>query len=405
MLTGDLSRFRIHGDCIKPSYITRRHAHRYIPLCRTLIGLFRSHVGRRRGELDDALLDLEGGRTDYKVMRGLAKLLEEACEFHPEREMDYTEFRQRVFSLVQNHYPIVTKPDLVHPRTREDVLSSIAEELGVPPLDVESLLYGDLPENQILSSFQGNVTPESLLKRYNLALAQAVLYHAVDMQIILSRDYRVVFQYLRLSRLMHDIRKIPEGWDIRITGPASLFSNTQRYGVRMAVFLPGLLLAKGWSMRANVQTPEGTKQFLLDSNSGLTSHYTPLPPFDSRVEESFFNKFAKKNRGWTIEREGDLVDLGGSVFIPDFTFRRKDGRTVHGKTVHMEIVGYWTPEYLAKKMEKIRKTGPDRLIVAVNRSLNCGREDFKGEWIDYTTGIRIKDVLERLERVAGDRLS
>lgn len=395
MLTGDLSRYRIQGDDIRPSYITRRNAVRYIPLCGTLIGLFRSHVGKQRRNLDDALLDFEGGRTDYKVMRGLAKLLEEACEFHPIKEMDFTAFRERVFSLAQNRYPIVTKPDLVHPKTRGDVLSEIAGEMDVPSSDVESLLYGDLPENQILSSFRAGVTPETLLKRYNLALAQAVLYHAVEMRIFLTGSYRVVFQYLRLSRLMHDIGKTPEGYDIRITGPASLFSNTQRYGIRMAAFLPGLLLANTWNMTAGIQTPEGIKRFYLDSGSGLTSHYTPLPPFDSKVEETFFTKFAKKERGWKIEREGDLIDLGGSVFIPDFIFRSKDG-----KIVHMEIVGYWTPEYLAKKMDKIRKVGSDRLIVAVNRSLNCSREDFKGEWIDYTTGIQIKDVLERLERAA-----
>jgi predicted nuclease of restriction endonuclease-like RecB superfamily len=400
MLTGDLARFRIQGDQIKPSYITRRHSGRYIPLGGALIKLFRSNVGKPRIEIDEALLELEEGRIDYKVARGLAKLLDEACEFRPITEMNYAAFRARVFSLAQSHYPIVSKPDLMHPKTRDDVLAAIAAETGVSPPEMETFLYGDLPENLILSSFKPDVTPESLLRRYNLALAQAVLYHAVEMRIRITGDYRVVFQYLRLSRLMHDIRKVPEGYDVRINGPASIFSNTQRYGVRMAMFLPGLILADGWSMRADVRTPEGTKLFLLNSNSGLTSHYKPTPPFDSRVEETFFNKFANKDRGWTIEREGDIVVLDDSVFIPDFTFRREDG-----KTVHFEIVGYWTPEYLAKKMSKIRKAGPELLIVAVNRSLNCGREDFKGEWIDYTTGIKIKTVLERLERIGDSKNS
>jgi predicted nuclease of restriction endonuclease-like RecB superfamily len=397
MLTGDLARFSIQGDMVKPRYITRRNAFRYIHLCRALIELYRSHVGQPMGHLQHALLEIEGGRPDYKIMRGLAKLLDEACEFSPVKEMDYPAFRERVFSFIQPHYPVVTKPNLVHPRGRLDVLSAIGAEVGVSSSEVEALLYGDLPENRILSSFQGNLTPEGLLKRYNLALAQAVLYHAKGMRIRITGDFRVLFHYLRLSRLMHDIRKIPDGYDVLIDGPASLFSNTQRYGVRMAVFLPGLLLAKGWSMAADSRTSEGIKKFLLNSNSGLTSHYPSLPPFDSKVEETFFCKFAKKKREWTIEREGDIVVLKDSVFIPDFTFRRGDG-----KIVNMEIVGYWTPEYLTKKMSKIHKTGPDRLIVAVNRSLNCGREDFKGEWIDYTTGIRIKDVLERLERVAGE---
>jgi uncharacterized protein len=394
MLTADLARFRIHGDRISPSFISRRHAPRYLTLCRQLIELFRSCVGKPKSGIDDALLEIEGERTDYRIMRGLSKLLEEACRFTPIKEMDYAGFRERVFSLAQRYYPILPKADLLHPKTRDDALSEIACETGVPPSEIEILLYGDLPENQILRSFQADVTPESLLRRYNLALAQAVLYHAVDMRIHVTGGYRVVFQYLRLSRLMHEIRRTSDGYNVRINGPASLFSNTQRYGVRMAMFLPGLILADHWSMTADVKTPEGVKIFSLDSNSGLTSHYRGIPPFDSKIEEVFFNKFLRKSRGWTIEREGDIVVLNDSVFIPDFTFRREDG-----KTVHMEIVGYWTPEYIEKKMSKINKTGPDRLIVAVNRNLNCSRDDFKGEWIDYTTGIRIKDVLERLERV------
>ncbi|MBN1893553.1 DUF790 family protein [bacterium] len=396
MLTGDLARSRIQGDFIKPSYILRKDAEKYLQLCRELIRIFRARTGGTRAALDEEVLGLEGERTDYKIIRGLARLLEESCEFRPSRDMDYPGFRERVFASVQKHYPVVSKPDLLHPRTRDDVLAEIARETGMPPGEMEACLYGDLPDNCILFSFRPDVTAEGLLKRYNLALAQAVLYRAESARVRVSGDYRTVFQYLRLSRLMHEIRKIPEGYEIEISGPASLFSNTQRYGVRIAVFLPGLLLAKSWSLVADVHTRQGIKMFLLDSNSGLSSHYPAVPPFDSRLEETFFNKFARKSRGWTIEREGDIIVLEDSVFIPDFTFRRNDG-----KKIHMEIVGYWTPEYLAKKMAKIRQAGSDRLILAVNRSLNCSREDFKGEWIDYTTGIRIKDVLERLERAAG----
>lgn len=395
MLTGDQARYSIQGDFIRPSYILRRDADKYLPLCGELIRIYRRHAGKARSELDEAVLNLEGERTDYKIIRGLAKLLEESCEFRPRWDMEFPLFRERVFSIVQKHYPVVSKPDLLHPRLRVDVLSEIAAETGVPPEEVEARLYGDLPDNCILFSFRSDVTAEGLLKRYNLALAQAVLYHAESARVRITGDYRTVFQYLQLSRLMHEIRKIPEGYEMEISGPASLFSNTQRYGVRMAVFLPGLLLAKSWSMVADIKTRQGRKAFLLNSNSGLSSHYSAAPEFDSKVEEMFFNKFSKKKRGWEIQREGDIIILEDSVFMPDFTFRSKDG-----KIVHMEIIGYWTPEYLEKKLSKIRRAGPDRLILAVNRSLNCSRDDFKGEWIDYTTGIRIKDVLERLEQVA-----
>ena len=397
MLTGDLARVRTAGRFIRPVYITRREAPRYLPLCRTLIGIFRRHEGKPRRAIESAVESLEGIRIDYKVLRGLASLLEEACEFRPPRELDYPRFRERVFTLAQARYPIVSRPDLLHANTRERVLEGIASEIGCDPDAIDGLLYGDLPDNRILVSFR-EPTPDALLRRYNLALAQAVLYNAVRMQIHLSGDYRTVFQYLRLSRLMHRIRPSGRGYEITLDGPASLFSNTQRYGIRMSNFLPGLVLAAGWHMRADIRTPDGEKEFLLDDGSGLSSHYTPVPPFDSRLEKEFYTKFSRKKRIWTIEREGDLIVLGDQVMIPDFTFRHADGRTVS-----MEIVGYWTPEYLNRKMEKIRRAGPDRLIVAVNRSLNCSRDDFEGDVIFYRTGIRIRDVLDRLEKMTAGR--
>ena len=75
MLTGDQARYRIQGDFIRPSYILRRDADKYLPLCGELIRIYRRHAGKARSELDEAVLNLEGERTDYKIIRGLAKLL------------------------------------------------------------------------------------------------------------------------------------------------------------------------------------------------------------------------------------------------------------------------------------------------------------------------------------------
>ena len=95
-----------------------------------------------------------------------------------------------------------------------------------------------------------------------------------------------------------------------------------------------------------------------------------------------------------IEREGSLVDLGDTVFIPDFTFRHDDGRTAY-----MEIVGYWTPEYLDNKMKKLKLFKKKNLILAVNSQLNCSRDDFNAEVIFYRTGIKVKAVLNALDEI------
>jgi len=396
MLTADLIRSRTVGDNISPRYITRRYSANYLDDCLKLIGTFEKHIGKTQEELMSALENLEGKRTDFKIFRGLAKLLSEDGEFSPARQINYPALRHSIFSRAQNHYPIVSKSDLLHQNQRDQILSEAAQEFEVPVKVIDGLLYGDLPENQILTSFKTTHTPETLLKRYNLAQAQGLLYRAIRLRILLKEDYRIVFQYIKLSGLMHWITPLPSnGMEIILDGPSSLFRNTQRYGIRMANFLPGLLLAKTWEMRADIQTPQGPKFFYLDPKCGLTSHYSPGKRFDSQIEEKFFIKFTRKEREWTIEREGEVIDLGDSVFIPDFTFRHPDGRSAS-----LEIVGFWTPEYLNKKIGKIKRSKRKNLVLAVNKQLNCSRDDFQGEIMFYRTGLKIGECLEKLEKVA-----
>jgi predicted nuclease of restriction endonuclease-like RecB superfamily len=320
----------------------------------------------------------------------------EKCLFQPVQEIDFSTLRDRVFSFAQNYYPVVSKRDLIHQNTRRDILEKICEELKIQPDEIDTLLYGDLPENQILISFDSEYTPESLLKRYNLAMAQGILYHANRIKTLITSDYRTVFQYIKLSRLIHWIKPVESsGMEIILDGPASLFCNTQRYGIRMSNFLPGLLLAEDWKMTAEINTHEGYKLFHLNSECGLSSHYKRQQPFDSQIEENFYNKFSRKKRDWNIEREGEIIDLGDTIFIPDFTFRHKDGRTAY-----LEIVGFWTPEYLEKKITKLKQAQLTNLILAVNSQLNCSRNDFHGELMFFRTGIRLNEILEKIEKAA-----
>lgn len=155
-----------------------------------------------------------------------------------------------------------------------------------------------------------------------------------------------------------------------------------------------LLKAKKWRMEAVVNTSHwGRKIFRLDHTCGLQSHYPDEPIFDSTAEEAFFEKFARNKKSkWTVEREGSILDLGDTVMIPDFVFRHPDGREVH-----LEIVGFWTPEYLEKKLDKAKRAGLDNLILAVPEALNCAMNAYEGPVLRYKTRLLLKDVFPMLE--------
>ena len=84
--------------------------------------------------------------------------------------------------------------------------------------------------------------------------------------------------------------------------------------------------------------------------------------------------------------------------LPDFGVEHPDGRRAI-----LEIMGFWTPEYLSEKLAKIRAADADNLLIAVSERLDCSADDFEG--IDdrvlwFKSGIHVYDLVELAESYA-----
>jgi len=116
--------------------------------------------------------------------------------------------------------------------------------------------------------------------------------------------------------------------------------------------------------------------------------------FDSQVERAFAEKFGLDRDGWRIDREGGFLVHDQKVFVPDFTFRHTDGTIAY-----LEIVGFWTPEYLRKKWETLALFAGRPILVAVAaklRQLGAACGPLPDNVITYRTRLKIAPVLERL---------
>jgi len=396
MLTLDMLRFRTSIDSVTPIYLSPTSGTRYVDMAQRLVDMHAACIGKTAGELGELVEDMLGTACDYKVYRGMAKLLGDYLTAAPPSELDAEELRKNVFALAAQGGPLVRKPDLLFARSVGDRVREIAAELGIPEAELIPALYADLKENQVIRGFDSSVTAVELIERYNTALAQAMLYRATRMIIDVNDHYRTVFKYIKLARLMHSIKPHGEGYRIEIDGPLSLFSNVERYGISMSKLLPAVLKCDDWRLAAKVNVGDGERLFRLSPRTGLKSHYRDEPEFDSSPEEAFYNKFSRNTKSkWTIEREGSILDLKDTVLIPDFKFTHADGRVAH-----LEIVGFWTPEYLAKKLDKLSRVSEANVVVAVPQTLNCANEEFSGPVVRYKQRLLIKDVLPVIEATA-----
>ena len=402
MLPLDLLRYRIQEDEVSPRYLNPKNG-KYRAIARDLIEIYTAHINQTKGALASVLADYEAADTNYQVKRGLAKLLEDRSEFTIQSLVEPEVLREKIFAYGSKRHPIVTQSDRLHRHTRPKALAKIADEFGISGDAVMDGMYADLEENRLLTGFD-SPTAEWLLDRYNVALAQAMLYRASEMTIRIYRNiptkYKLVFQFIKFFKLMHVVSgNNADGYQIVLDGPASMFRLSQKYGIQMALFLPALLHCDRWWLDATIiMNKNDHLRFNLSEEFGLQSHYRDPGEFDSELERHFATQFDKIDTEWALERETDIINLKDTVMIPDFAFSHPDGRRAL-----MEIVGFWTPDYLEKKLWKLKRAAMPNMIMAVSDQLNCSAEDFRdisGEVLFFKTRIKPKDVLEKVEACA-----
>jgi predicted nuclease of restriction endonuclease-like RecB superfamily len=335
---------------------------------------------------------------------------------------------------------------------------------------IGQLLFADLPGRHRLVALSDDLNVENLLNRYNVELLRGVLYLAPRLRIVVRDRYKDIFKYIKLFGLMHEVKPLPKagvtrpkdapltegeigGYEILLEGAASPFlaRSDRRYGLQFAKFLPALLLCEDeWELEAELvlgwgPRPGQEKQkagsgivYRLGPQPHLRTHFKGSGQYDSLLEESLAVAFEKRfkttsrtpvspapveveneaapkkgrkrkpprnpeeRQGWTIRREDRIINVFDTVMLPDFAFEHSDGRRAL-----LEIVGFWEPGYLERKIAKLNRAGRSDIIVLVSERTRCGREHFqvKGQdpaypLIFFKGTPRLGPIMEALERCA-----
>jgi len=385
-----------------PDRLTRRtHVH-YVTYAKRMLAVYRSGAGQTRRALHRTIENLLANEPECpsRRIRAFCKLLDDASDFATDRRGQAAKLRLRVFALAADHHPLVERPDRLFESSEAEVKVRIAGALKRPWEEIEAGLYADVIDFQRLETFHGYGHAAAFLARYNVAQLQACLYRCERMVINATRDFTTVLRYAKLARLLHEIRRLgPSRYRLTLTGPATLLGRTRRYGVNFARFLPALLACRGWRMRAAIQAPWGGAAALtLSDRDGFTSHLPPPEDFDSTVEETFARRFGEERDGWRLYREAEIVHQGQIAFVPDFVFRHEDGTEVL-----FEIVGFWTPEYLASKRERLKRFRDRHILIAVpERSLRPNAAVPAGVLV-YKSRLTLSPVLDALAQARNRR--
>jgi predicted nuclease of restriction endonuclease-like RecB superfamily len=252
------------------------------------------------------------------------------------------------------------------------------------------------------------IDPDAAIERYNLGLAQAVLLRATRVTVKVSGEkparYRRLFRAARFHQLMHVVRREDDAYVVELDGPFSLFDSVQRYGLKLALFLPNVLAFSAFHVRADVlwgkeRTP---LVFEIGPDDGLGA--TAVDDRDDDDEVDLFRAaFERLGSPWKVRRSDRVFALPGEVAcIPDLVFEH--GET--GELVYLEVFGFWSRAAVWQRVELLRKRSfPARVLLAVGKQLRVSEEVLgegdAGEVYVYARTLSPRAVLERLERLDG----
>lgn len=396
MLTSEQSIVEYKDGRAIPDRLTQATHRHYRDYAERMLAVYRDGAGRRRRDLHKTIEAIFSDEPDCPVRRiqAFCKLLDDAAVYRADPAGKASKLRLEVFSLAARLHPLVQEPDRLFEHQEAQAKAKLAQKMGMPWDQIEAALYSDVLAFQQLESFPGYPDAGTFLSRYNVAQLQAALYRAERVVVTATRDLKTIVRYAKLAHLLHEIERLgPSRYRIVFSGPASVLRETRRYGVNFARFLPALLACKDWELAATVQTPwKATAKLLISDADRFTSHLPAPQEFDSALEESFADKFGPARNGWRLIREGDILHEHQATFVPDFTFRHDDGTEVF-----LEIVGFWTPEYLEEKRRTLRRFQRHRILLAVPKDSLRENAQITNQVVVYKTSLKIEPVLTALE--------
>jgi len=357
-----------------------------IEIAEKVIKIFVGNIGEKLKNIKKNIKKIENP-DNYKKVRAFARILENRSVFNLSTDLNPVEVRKYLFSAGV----VTTKSE------REKRILEAAKKFGKNSDEIERAIYADLDEEKVLSEVNLK-SPQELIRHYNLSILQTTLFNCLKLSFWTNENHKRIFSAIKRLGLMYeaeilsksDLESSPESDSsevvISLTGPASILKQIRKYGTSFAKVVPHILRSEKWWMKAEIldEFTNRVYRFAISSDDGVEfPDYDLDVDYDSEIEREMSSRLKTSRPDLEILREPDVVLAGDFVFIPDFKLRRAN------REIYIEIAGFWTADYVRKKVEKIKKANVPMILIA--------REEFEEYDIDVSFFITFKGRLPYLK--------
>jgi predicted nuclease of restriction endonuclease-like RecB superfamily len=330
------------------------------PWLRVLLGELARFEGRRRRELCERLAEPLPCEAPYFKRRAATRVLLGLWRRERVAVVPPIEARARLFGAMATG-------------TRAAALADVAASFGVAAAALEESLFADLPGERVVRAPVPPPTTAEVVLRTNLAVVQAALMRASTVDLDVEGGVRPLVRLAKLRGLLCVVVEPPGGTSprLQISGPFALFRHTLLYGRALAELVPHLAWCARFQLRAACSLRGRLVDVLVESGAPIFPANAPAA-FDSRLEERFARDLSRVAPDWDLIREPEAVRAGSTLVFPDFLLRHR----IHpDRRALVEIAGFWTPEYLAAKLARLREAQLPPFILCVDEERACALGD------------------------------
>lgn len=357
--------FRLDHGQVLPGFLDARD----LPWLRVLAEEIDRFQGRPLRELLERLRQpLPCAAPHHKRRAAVAALLR-LWKSEPEAPVPPAQAREALFRAR------ATEP------TRDLALAAAARALGVEAPAIERSLFADLRGERLVRGPDVVPSPQDIALRTNQLIARGLLARACRVRIKAEGAVRPLVRQAKLRGLLCAVTQAsPPILDL--SGPFALFRHTLLYGRALGELVAFLPHCGRFALRANCVLRG--EEAVLDLQSGDPIFPAESPkPYDSKLEERFARDFRKAAPDWDLVREPEPVAAAGALIFPDFLVRE---RLRPDRACFVEIVGFWSPQYLARKLGLLRQARIENLILCIDEARACG----DGEWPAHARVVRFR---------------
>ncbi len=374
-----------HTGRYKPIFLTDKDDH----LLLSAIEEFDQLVRSQDLELSKESIIDQFSNDDYKIGLCVYEIL--SNQFYPFSKInsqiakDLGNFRLILWNLVNQESNGVVIDEL----SKEKVLKKLRDSLPSKYhkwqiSDLNDWIFSDYSNKQTRSIPAIQPTPKLVRQAVNSQTLKILLKNSEKVELTIpilqslnSKQVKWLFYLSKRFGVFSTIEKTKTGSKITITGPEELIGRREKYGRKIYTLVNQIIEKRkseavlgNWSIQIYIPWGKGKRSIFFsfkeipelvstkDKDSGIID-------FDSKTEEKFFQMLTVL-KPWIIMREPVILEKN-LVFLPDFSLHFSNI-----PPIYIEVIGFWTEDYLTKKIQKLKKLAKSdlTLILVVDSCLD-----------------------------------